>query len=149
MNYGACHFCGSDVYESDERVPTYLGPVHYECKVAFDKESEALNKKIADEENERYARDQKLLKRLQRTLKPKFWQCIAFTIYDHHYQDLEIVGVDCVKGQKNNAHDWFGESVAMRHVYDDTSTDYWGDGYGGEIFLPIGKGRYLKMHVWG
>lgn len=87
--------------------------------------------------------------RLKRTLKPKIWQAIHWAISEHRCQDLKIVGIDEVAGSKERAKDWYGESVAVRYVYDDTSTDYWGDSYGGLIWIPIGKARYLQIHIWG
>ncbi|EKA4077117.1 hypothetical protein OLH55_004327 [Vibrio parahaemolyticus] len=149
MNYGQCVHCGNDVYQSDERVSLSWGVTHLECHEDYHAQSELLMKELAEEENARYKRDCKLISRLKRTLKPKIWQAIDWAISEHRYQDLKIVGIDEVAGSKERARDWYGESVAVRYIYDDTSTDYWGDGYGGLIWIPIGKARYLQMHIWG
>ncbi|EII3125378.1 hypothetical protein [Vibrio parahaemolyticus] len=149
MNHGQCVHCGNDVYESDERVSLSWGVSHFECHEDYHNKADLEMKALAEEDKARYRKDCKILRRLKRTLKAKIWQGIDWTIADHRYQDLQIVGVDKVCGEKRAGHDWFGQSTAMRYIYDDTSTDYWGDSYGGQIWLPIGKGRYLQMHIWG
>ncbi|MDW2204291.1 hypothetical protein R7007_21720 [Vibrio sp. 1636] len=149
MNYGQCVHCGTDVYESDERVSSIIGVIHFTCDQEHKLSIDLEMKEMMEQEKAQAKRENKLLARLKRTLKPKVYGFIEFLFEDHRVGSIEIVGFDKVSGSKERARDWFGESVSIRYIWDDTSTDYWGDGYGGFIWVPIGKGRYLQMHIWG
>jgi hypothetical protein len=149
MNYGPCVLCDSTVYESDEQVSLSFGVAHFECHEEGQRENEAGRLRHEAEVSKQIKNDKRILKHLERTLKPKVWENIKFAMYGHRYQDLAIVGFDKVGGAKQSAMEWFGESVAIRHVFDDISSCSLSDTYGGSIWLPIGHARYLHMHIWG
>ncbi|POC19549.1 hypothetical protein [Vibrio vulnificus] len=149
MHYGDCVHCNCSVYESDERVSISIGVAHFECHERYQEQVEADMKEYAEQERKRVRCDNKLISRLKRTLKPKVWNVIELVLQDHWVGYLSILPLSKVTGRKNNAHDWFGESVAIRHIYDDTSSCSYSDTYGGVIYLPIGKERYLQMHISG
>ncbi|WP_347361786.1 hypothetical protein [Vibrio vulnificus] len=149
MNYGQCVHCGTDVYESDERVNLSIGVSHYTCDQEYKLSCDLEMKEMIEQEKAQEKRENRLLTRLKRTLKPKIYSFIKLMFEDHQVHSIEIVGLNKVSGSKERARDWYGESVAVRYIYDDTSTDYWGDGYGGYVWIPIGKARYLQMHISG
>ncbi|MEZ8723132.1 hypothetical protein AB6D66_18820 [Vibrio pomeroyi] len=149
MLYGNCVHCDSSVYESDERVTISLGVAHFECHERFQEQWLPEIEDHAEQERQSAKRDNKLLKRLKRTLKPKVWSVIELVMQDHWVGYLNITSLAEVTGQRNRAHDWFGESVAIRHLYDDATTCSYSETYGGVIFLPIGNARYLQMHISG
>ncbi|MCF2902241.1 hypothetical protein L1267_17875 [Pseudoalteromonas sp. OFAV1] len=91
----------------------------------------------------------RLLKNLKSKLKPKLWQAIKWELAAHFCIALEIVSIAEVKGCKRKGNDYFGQSVAMRHVYDDTSSCSYSGSYGGDVYLHLGNGRYLKMYING
>lgn len=147
MNYGSCVHCNEIVYSSDERVNLSLGAAHFEC---HEREQVALHEemiKAGEEEMQGREKDNRLFARLEKTLKHKFWLPIKWVRENNYCQDLEIVGIDKVKGTKASTYDFFGEGAAIRHVFEDVSSE--GDTYGGLIWIPLGKGRYLQMHIWG
>jgi hypothetical protein len=146
QNY--CHFChGTKPNEDliDDGITTH----HLSCKVDYMKELELDQVETLASEARQQARDTRLLDRLQKTLKQKHLQALNWLLNDHRCESLEILSVGDVKGEKVKGSKWFRESTAIRHIYDDTSTCYWGDSYGGNIFMPIGKKRYLKVFISG
>ncbi|MEF1335592.1 hypothetical protein REH81_02190 [Vibrio rotiferianus] len=147
MNYGSCVYCNDTVYSSDERVNLSWGVAHYECHEREQEEIHDQMLKAGEDEMKRREKDNRIMARLEKTLKPKFWQPIKWVREENYCQDLEIVGIEKVKGTKTSTYDFFGEGAAIRHVFEDVSSD--GDTYGGFIWIPIGKGRYLQMHIWG
>jgi len=141
-----CYYCGNVI---DEKVISSGNlHLHADCKIHFDEEMEASLKaeneiRIADNKN-----TLRLFKHLKKVLKPKIWQAIEWQKQEGHF-DLSIVSIDEVKGSRVTGTKFFGQRTALRHVYDDTTTNFDGDSYGGDVFLYIGKQRYLKMSVWG
>lgn len=149
MNHGLCVHCSNTVYESDERVSLSIGVAHFECRESFEKECRAEEKEFLDSDRKEGERQTKLLSRLKRTLKPKIWDAIERVMQGNFCHLMEIVSLDMVTGDKQRAHEWFGESVGIRCVYDDTTFCSYSDSYGGLVWLPIGKWRYLQMHISG
>ena len=147
MNHGNCVFCGNSVYQGDEVISLFIGVAHLECHEDYKADMEADMREMAEEESSRARKDNRLLARLRRTLKPKIWMPIERVLADNFCHSLSIVKLDDVSGQRVNAHDWFGESVAIRHLYDDTSHCSYSDSSGGVVYLPIGKQRYLQMEI--
>lgn len=96
-----------------------------------------------------WRRHQRLLRRLKRKLKPKIFQAIESEMDYHICHDFEIVRRSQVKGKKRSAHDYFGESAAIRHVYDDTSFNSYTESYAGNVFLRLSNDRYLRIFVSG
>lgn len=149
MNYGYCPHCNETVYESDERVSTGLGAAHWVCHENYKFECDKEMAEYHAQETLRIKQENKLIKRLERTLKPKLWAVVKQVFDDHIVNYIQIDTFDKVEGKKELARDWFGESVAIRSIYDDTSFCSYSDSYGGPIWLPLGKGRYLHMHISG
>lgn len=150
MNYGDCVHCNETVYESDERASTGIGVAHFECHSKYQEECQKEQQEFYEQEKIRWQRENKLVERLKRTLKPKLWAVVKMVFDDHTVNYIQIDTFDKVRGTKELARDWFGESVAVRHIYDWTSTcSYSCDTYGGIVWIPIGKGRYLHLHISG
>lgn len=102
-----------------------------------------------DAEIEKHCKKQeKLIKRLKRTLKPKFWQALESLKGDIWVGDFNIVKFDNIKGNKESGHAFFGESAPFRHVYADISYNTYSDSGDGDVYLPIGKARYLKVSIY-
>lgn len=150
MYCGTCFLCKGSIYQDDEKVMVGYEIAHYCRHESEMEEMREATKEFEAEWKTQAKRDNKIIRRLKRNLKPKIWQCIDWVFSDCIACDfLEIVDVNATKGERVRGSDYFGESVAVRHVYDDTCTDYWGDGFSGSVYLPIGCGRYLRMSVRG
>lgn len=149
MYYGYCCYCDSAVYESDERINHRFGVAHFECHERNESELEAEKLQNIRDERLRSKIENKLVTRLRRTLKPKLWAAISMVLRDHAVHGIQIDSFNKVTGNKVKGRDWFGESVAIRHVFDDTSSCSYSDTYGGLLWLPIGMGRYLQIHISG
>lgn len=108
-----------------------------------------LMQRASEQEWRDVKKSDQILKRLQRTVKPKIWQAINWDLHSHICLVIGIVTVDQVAGSKRTGHDYFGESTAVRHVYDDVSSCTYSDSYGGNVYLYLGKKRYLMMYVHG
>lgn len=98
--------------------------------------------------------DEKKLAKIVSKLPPKLAACIELEKQANiHIAEPEIVSIDSFKGQpgleKTRGHYYFGQSVPMRFVYQKTSVCSYSDTYSGEVYLPIGKGKYLKLVVFG
>ncbi len=149
MNYGSCVHCDGFVYESDERVSLSLGVAHVECHERFQEQAYSDMERESEEQALRLRRESKLLARLKKRLKPKIWSVIEMIQQQHLVNQIAIDAFEDVKGTKISALDWFGESVGIRTVYDETSSCSYSGTYGGAIWIPIGAGRYLHMHISG
>ena len=86
---------------------------------------------------------------IKRKIKPKVFQAIEFELFHSSCHGVEIVSHDGVNGKRMNASNYFGESVAVRHVYNNLSSCSYSETWGGELFIPIGLGRYVKLSVHG
>ncbi len=149
MNVGLCSYCGNSIYSDDDHASGSFSIYHIECKELNDDEM----KTAMDAEWQANKQDQKntdrILRNLKRKLKPKIWEAVNWEIQSHGFGHLKIVTVEQVSGEKRLGHEYFGQKTAMRHVYDNVSSDAHGDCYGGDVYLYIGSGRYLKVYVWG
>lgn len=109
-----------------------------------------LQDRIWDErEKAQNAKSDRLLSKLKRTLNPKIWQGIQWELNSHQCVAFGVVPRSQVTGQKTSGRDYYGESTAVRHVYDSTSFCSYSDSYGGFIYVYLGKDRYLKMFIHG
>ena len=111
-------------------------------------------RKLAEKEaHERYLEminnDLKVINRLKKTVKPRIFKAIMAYLEQSWYQDLKIVEFPDVCGKFEKPKDVFGESTPIRKSYSTVTTDYFGDGYSGDVYLPIGSGRWLKAFIWG
>ena len=92
---------------------------------------------------------EKKLANIKRKIKPKFFQAIEFGLCHSWCHGVEIVGIDGVMGQRMTASSQFGESSAVRHVYNNVSSCSYLETCGGDLFIPIGLGRYVKLSIHG
>lgn len=147
MTIESCFHCGGDI--SDTVSMDGNIPFHSQCleKHRIEMEASAEAERLAAIKEQKT--NDRILKHLERTLKPKIWVCVKSELESHRFGYLEIVTIDKVKGTKQDASKYFGASVAMRHFYDDVSSCSYSDTYGGDLYLYLGKKRYLKMTVWG
>lgn len=86
---------------------------------------------------------------IKRKIKPKFFQAIEFELYHSSCHGVEIVGISEVKGKRMTASNYFGESSAVRHVYNNVSSCSHSETWCGDLFIPIGLGRYVKLSIHG
>ncbi len=94
-------------------------------------------------------KSERLMRCLKYSLKQKILKDVMFELDSHWSCILGIVSICQVKGTKRKGHDYFGMSTAIRHVYDNTSSCSYNDSYDGEVFIYIGKKRYLNIHISG
>lgn len=92
---------------------------------------------------------EKKLARIKRKIKPKFFQAIEFELYHSGCCGVEIVSIDGVKGKRMTASSYLGESSAVRHVYNNASSCSYSETWVGDLFIPIGLGRYVKLSIHG
>ena len=92
---------------------------------------------------------EKKLASIKRKIKPKFFQAIEFELYHSGFHGVEIVGIDDVKGKRMTSSSYFGESSAVRHVYSNVSSCSYSESWVGDLFIPIGLGRYVKLSIHG
>lgn len=149
MYVDQCFHCSGTVYSSDESVSTGVGMVHLECDEQYQEEMRLSNENANKAHILENKRNTRIIKNLKRRLKLKIWQAIEWEMQAHQYGHLEIVSLKDVEGRKTSGNDYFGESTALRHVYDNTSSCSYSDTYGGDVYLYIGEQRYLRMFVWG
>ena len=102
-----------------------------------------------DEMDRNIAMVEKKLASIKRKIKPKFFQAIEFELYHSGCHGVEIVCIDGVKGKRMTASSYFGESSAVRHVYNNVSSCSYSETWGGDLFIPIGLGRYVKLSIHG
>lgn len=94
--------------------------------------------------------DEKVMSRLKKSLKSKVYDGIVWEMKQHcGANHLEIVKAKSCTGTKTSYSDYAGFSSPIRYIYDDVSNDSYSGSYGGLIYLSIGHGNYLKMHIWG
>ncbi len=106
------------------------------------------DKKAFDEfERKESRRQNKLIKRLKRSLKPKCFDVVELLKKNCFAHTFNVVDIESVVGSKERASEWFGESVAVRHLYDDTRHNSYSESTSGYIYLPVGKGRYLMIYI--
>lgn len=91
----------------------------------------------------------KKLAKIKRKVKQKVFQAIEFELYHSECHGVEIVGIDDVKGKRMTSSGYFGESSAVRHVYNNVSSCSYSETWGGDLFIPIGLGRYVKLSIHG
>ena len=144
-----CAHCCGTIYPDDEKASCGMGLAHIECQEKFEDEIEEQARVAAEEEFRVGENSNRLLNRLEQSLKPKIWQAIKWELAYHWCLALEIVTIERVAGIKRSGHEYFGESTAMRHVYDDVSSCSYSDTYGGNVYLYLGNKRYLMMYVSG
>ena len=89
------------------------------------------------------------LSSIKRKVKPKVFQAIEFELCHSWCHGVEIVGIDGVRGKRMTASSYFGESSAVRHVYSNVSSCSYSETFGGDLFIPIGLGRYVKLSIHG
>lgn len=92
---------------------------------------------------------EKRLARIRRNIKPKVFQAIEFELYHSGCHGVEIVGIGEVKGKRMKASSYFGESSAVRHVYSNVSSCSHLETWCGDLFIPIGLGRYVRLSIHG
>ena len=92
---------------------------------------------------------EKKLARIKRKIKPKFFQAIEFELYHSGCHGVEVVGIGEVKGKRMKSSGYFGESSAVRHIYNNVSSCSYSETWGGDLFIPIGLGRYVKLSIHG
>ena len=90
----------------------------------------------------------KTIKRLKVKMKPVDFEPIDWLLSDHMTGYASIVKSDELVGSKVKAVDFFGQSSKLRHIWDNTSSCSYSGTYGGEVCVPLGKGNYLKIHIW-
>ena len=120
-------------------------PISAETRQELDKLKENADRQLW----QAYDNSDRLLGKLKRRLKPKIWQGIQWELNAHTCLALEIVSVKQVKGYKRTGHEYFGQSTAIRHVYDHTSMCSLSGSYGGNVYLYLGNKQYLMMFVSG
>ncbi|MFS1430806.1 hypothetical protein LMH73_027775 [Vibrio splendidus] len=151
MELEPCFYCGEDIDPDSDYVSEVGYHLHSECHQKFENENIQAEKRERARHLNENNRNERIKRHLKRTLKPKIWDCISVELSENggHCGHLAIVTLDKVTGTKQSGYEYFGESVAVRHVYDNTSSCSYSDTFGGEINIYIGKGRYLQMHIWG
>lgn len=144
-----CFHCNAPVLSGDECSTTTFLVAHQVCEKQYDDD---MHEVMQSEHRSHIAEqnsNKRILKKLKRTLKPKIWQAVEWETESHGYGHLEIVTQREVSGERRSGYAYFGEATALRHVYDDVTSDPYGDSYGGDIYLYLGKNRYLKIWIWG
>jgi hypothetical protein len=149
QSHTLCPHCREIILDSDKVVDTPIGTAHSTCSEQFIWECEEEALKYAEMERRELRREKKLIAKLKRTLKPKVWAAIELVRADSTVNYMKLETIDKVRGTKNKAGEWFGESVGVKTVYDDTSFCSYSDSYSGPIWLAIGKGIYLHIHISG
>lgn len=144
-----CVHCGFEVLESESSLNLSIGIAHRKCNDEFKEECRKEELAYQEYEKREAKRENKLLRRLKRQLKPKIFSLLDYLREDCWINSIEMVTRNSLSGEKRSASDFFGFSVAIRHVYDDTSSCSYSDSYGGYVYLPIGHNRYLKVHISG
>lgn len=144
-----CFQCGCSIYQSDEHVSKGMLSFHLNCHEVYEGECEFTERRESEHYKAEQRRHKCLLKKLKRTLRAKIYQAIELELDQHQCHDFEIVCRLQVEGQKRRGRDYFGESTAIRHVYDDTSTCSYSGTYGGNVFLRLSNDRYLRIYVTG
>ena len=136
-------------YESD-RIDNLEPEFKESVDLLWDIYTKEAYENIEKDEEARYKNDQKVLSRVKKMVKPKVFQDIEWEMKEHMWcGDFSIVDVsDCV-GERRTYSDYKGCSSPIRTVYDNTSYDSYCDSYGGDMYISLGKGKYLKMSLGG
>lgn len=145
-----CFQCAKEVIESEASIKFgSYGLMHEECHKELITELKAQEEKETVHFHKDRKNTKRILRKLKKKLKPKIWEWINFEIHSHNHSDLKILYRNEFKGRNKMSYkDWVGASSPVRHIYTEVEQDYMGDGYGGYIYIHLGKNRYLQAHIW-
>lgn len=151
-----CDYCRKAFSDNSPEKSTGWGMFHIECEekgiAQAKREFEEAELEYQRQVKIQIKKDEKLLRKLRKRIPPKIMEWVDEEIKDHaHYEGgYKIVTQDKCKGQRMKGKDYFGDDrCPIRTVYDDVSSDYWGDSYAGEVYIYIGNGQYFSMWVNG
>lgn len=145
-----CFQCGKPIDLSSGHVKSKYLTFHNHCHDEFKEELKKAHDKESQAHHEEREKTNAILAQLERTLKPKIWQAIKWELSSHRCYHLSIVPLSKTKGEKKTGKEYFRQSTAIRHVFDDVSSDpYSSDCYGGYIYIRLNKNRYLQMFICG
>jgi hypothetical protein len=106
-------------------------------------------REYAEQSARDYEKSNRIISKLKRKLKQKIWQPIEWELKSHYCMALGIVKKAEVKGRKESGYDYFCQSTAIRHVYNNVSSCSYSDSYGGNIYIRLSQDRYLMMFIHG
>jgi len=151
-----CDYCHKPFTEDNPEQSTGWGMFHEECKVLgiaqAKREYEEAELEYQRQVKIQIRKDDKLVRKLRKRLPTKIMEWLDYEISNHaHWEGgYKIVTQDQCKGDRMKGKDYFGDDKCpIRVVYDDVSSDYWGDSYAGDVYIYIGNGQYFSLFVNG
>ncbi len=148
-----CAYCGEEFENNEVEVSNNFGLFHKACEVEG---KQAVISWMEEDQREYEAsvrlqtlKDKRILRHIQKKYPVKIFNAIMDEVNEHGRGHYKIVKQYECQGCRERGSDFQGYSSAIRYAYDDISNCSYSGCYGGDVYLYIGKGNYLRMAVSG